>query len=45
MSALAMDDLLKPVVAVLLRLAEPDPEQGLRILEFVGSRCSADLSV
>jgi CRP-like cAMP-binding protein len=30
-SALGMDDLFRPIISVLLRLAEPDPEQGLRI--------------
>jgi len=30
-SALGMDDLLRPVISALLRCAEPDPEQGLRI--------------
>lgn len=31
LSALGMDDLLRPVISVLLRIAEADPEQGLRI--------------
>jgi CRP-like cAMP-binding protein len=30
-SALGMDDLLRPVIGVLLKLAEPDPAVGLRI--------------
>ena len=31
MSALGMDDLLRPIVSVLLHRAQADPEQGLRI--------------
>ncbi len=32
LSALGMDDLVRPLIGVLLRRAQPDPEHGLRIV-------------